>query len=221
MRGDLGGEGGGCGQENQEAGAGGNVVFDAQSAVMLGDYSAGDGEAEAGAAFFGGKVRQEQAVFVLGRNAVAGVGDFDFDGLGVVDGTRRDGDAAKLRAFKGFSGIVHQIDDDAANEFGVSLDGGKGSGKFAPERDAVEASVKNGKGFGGDGIDVDGREARGREARELRKFVDECFERAHFALNEISAFGDELRKRACAIVAAARGRGALQVTQQTLRGKLN
>ena len=59
------------------------LEVDGQSmpAAMLGDDSRGDGESEAGAAILGGKMREEELVFVLGRNAVSGIGHADFHGV--------------------------------------------------------------------------------------------------------------------------------------------
>src|SRR5881394_1377244 len=65
-----------------ETGADGRVVFDAEQAVVLGDDSGSDSEAEAGAAILGGEMRQEKFVLVGGRDALAGVFHGDFDGIG-------------------------------------------------------------------------------------------------------------------------------------------
>src|SRR6267143_860694 len=52
------------GQFENETGADWGVVFDAEQAVVFADDARRDGEAEAGAAIFGGKVREEKFVFV-------------------------------------------------------------------------------------------------------------------------------------------------------------
>ncbi len=187
---------------------------------MFGDDAAGDGEAKARAAIFRGEMRQEELVFVFGRDAVARVGDFDFDSFAVAGEVRRDGDATQLGAFEGFSGVVDQIDDDAADELGVSSDDGERGGEIAVQHDAVEAAVENVESLGGDGVDVGGGEARGGEARELREFVDQRFEGLHFALDQMSTLGNE-RGQVGAIFAAARGRGAFEMAQEALRGELN
>ena len=214
-RGDLDG-----GKANQEAGAGRGVVFDAKGAVMLGDDAAGDGQAEAGTAIFRGEMRKEKFVLVFGRDAVAGVGDFDFDRLAVACEPRDHGNGAKSGALEGFGGIVDKIDDDAANELGVGLHDGKGGGEVALESDAVEAAAKNVERLRGDCVHIGGSEARSREARELRKFVDERFEGLHFTLDEVRAFGNQ-RGQIGAVFAAARRRGALEMAQQALRRELN
>ena len=72
-------------QFDEEARADRKIVFDVNGAAVFGDDARGDGEAEAGAAIFGGEVRQEETVFIFGRDAVTGVLHADFDGFGVVD----------------------------------------------------------------------------------------------------------------------------------------
>ena len=80
MRGDNGAEGtSAMGSFDDEARADGQVVLDADQAVMLGDDAAGDGQAQARAAVLGREVRQEELVLVFGRNAVTAVGDGDLD----------------------------------------------------------------------------------------------------------------------------------------------
>ena len=152
------------------------VVFDAQRAVMFADDAAGDSEAEAGAAIFRGEMREEKFVFILGRNAVARVGDFDFDGVALPRNTRGDGDGAKRRAFEGFRGVVDQIYDNTAEQFSIRFYDGQIRREFAVQRDAFEALVEYIKSLRNDRIHVRGSKARGGEAGELRKFVDQRFE---------------------------------------------
>src|SRR5579862_6270372 len=71
-------------QFDQEPGADRKIVLDVNRAAVLGDDARGDGQAEAGAAILGGEMREEEAVFVFGRNTVTCVLDTDFDGFGVV-----------------------------------------------------------------------------------------------------------------------------------------
>ena len=115
----LAGEGGsgvGDGQEHQEARADGRVIFDVQSAAVFSDDARGDGQAESGAAIFGGKMREEKFVFVFGRDAVAGVGNANFDGVGFRVGARGDGNFADARVFESFGSVVNEIDEDAAQQ---------------------------------------------------------------------------------------------------------
>ena len=49
--------------------------------VVVADDAVDDGQAEAGAAAFGGKVREEELVLVGVGNAAAGIGDFDDDAV--------------------------------------------------------------------------------------------------------------------------------------------
>src|SRR5690348_7349527 len=77
---DGGGRGGdfGGGERDEEAGTHGEIVFDVDGAGVFGDDAGGDGEAESGAPSFGGEIRKEEAVFIFGGDAVAGVFDEDF-----------------------------------------------------------------------------------------------------------------------------------------------
>src|SRR5438874_13029447 len=54
--------GGGGGEFDDEAGAGGGVLFGADGAVVFLDDLGGDGEAESGATLFGGEVGEEEAL---------------------------------------------------------------------------------------------------------------------------------------------------------------
>ena len=106
-------------QLDEKARADRKIVFDVNGAAVLGDDAGGDGETQAGAAILGGKMRQEQAVFVFGRDAVPGVLHADFNGFGLAVGAGGDGDFAEGSGFEGFGGVVDEIDDDAAEQAAV------------------------------------------------------------------------------------------------------
>ena len=79
----------GFGSERQlddEARAYGTVLFDADGTMMIFDDAAYDCEAEAGAAFLGREIGEEQFLFELLRDAVARVGDQDFDRIAAGKG---------------------------------------------------------------------------------------------------------------------------------------
>jgi len=181
-----------CGGEfEDEAGADGGVVFDAEAAAVLGDDAGGDGEAEAGTAVLGGEVREEEFVFVLRGDAVAGVGDDDFDEVGVGIGAGGDSDVADGGGFEGFGGVINQVDDDGAEERSVGADGGRLDGERSIEGDALEAIGKDLDGFTDDAVDVGGFEFSGGEADELGEFVDEGRESADFAFDEARGLFDQ------------------------------
>ena len=75
---------------DEEPRADGEIIFDVDAAPVFGDDASGDSQAEAGAAVLGREMGEEKLVFVLRRDAVAGVGDADFDGFGVGVGTSGD-----------------------------------------------------------------------------------------------------------------------------------
>src|SRR6185437_16310842 len=105
----------------------------------------------------------------LGRNAVACVGNFDFDGVALPGGTRGDGDGAKRGAFQGFSGIVDQIYDNTAQQFRIRLYDWQIRREFAVQRNPFEALVKYVESLRNDRIHVRRSKARSGEAGELRK----------------------------------------------------
>src|SRR5580704_6007139 len=91
------------------------VVFHMNAAAVFGDDARRDGQPQAGSAVLRRKMRKEKFVFVLRRNAVAGVRHTDLDGFGVGMGAGGDEDFPERRAFQCFRGIVNQIDHHAAN----------------------------------------------------------------------------------------------------------
>ena len=58
------------------------------AAVVFRDDAAGNCEAESGSAVLGRKVRQKQPLFILRRNTVTAVGNFDYDSVVVAFGAR-------------------------------------------------------------------------------------------------------------------------------------
>ncbi len=81
--------------------------MNAEKAVVFGDDSGSDSEAEAGAAVFGGEMRQEEFVLVGGRDALAGVfhGNFDGIGFGVEAGGHMN--VSNGGRFEGLGGVVN------------------------------------------------------------------------------------------------------------------
>ena len=188
---------------------------------MFGDDAGGDGETEASSAVLGGEVREEEFVFVLRRDAVAGVGDDDFDGVEIGLGASFDGNVSHGGGFQGFGGVVDQIDDDAAEQRSVGANGGRLCGEGGVERDAVEAIGENFDGFANDAVDVGGIEFGGREADELGEFVDQSGERADFAFDEAGGFLDEASEFGIARRRIAGFVALFEVTGQALGGELD
>src|SRR5208282_6674064 len=82
------GRGRGFGHDRQfddEARADGMIFFNTNRAVMIFHNAAHDSEAEAGAAFLGGEIREKKFFFQLAGHAVAGVGDGNLDGVAARD----------------------------------------------------------------------------------------------------------------------------------------
>ncbi len=208
----------GDGDADDEARADGLVVLDAKGAVVLGDDAAGNGKAEAGAAFLGGKVRKEEALFIFGRDSVAGVGDFDLNRVAVFVHGGGDGEVADGGAFHGFGGVVDEIGEDAAEEFGVGLDDGEIGGEFGADGDAFEAVAEEGEGLEDGVVEIARGEAGGGKARELPEFADQGFEGASFAVDQVGAFGDEELEFGRAGVFIGGGR-ALEIALEAFRGE--
>ena len=74
---------------------------------MFGNDAGGNRETETGAPFLGGKMRQEQFVFVLRGNTVPGISDSDFYSIGFRTEMGGYGNLAELGVFEGFRGIVN------------------------------------------------------------------------------------------------------------------
>src|SRR5277367_430975 len=120
-----------------------------------GDVSGGEQHEEARAdGIFGGKMRQEELVFIFGRDAVAGVGDADFDGVRFGVHAGGNGDFAMARILEGFGGVVDEGDEDAAEEDTVGAGGGEVLGERGCYGDAGESVEENREGLatGGSGV---------------------------------------------------------------------
>src|ERR1700731_3583855 len=116
-------------------------------AAVFGDDTRGDGEAQAGSTGLGRKMRQEEAIFIFGRNAVAGVLYADFDRFSVAVGAGGDSYFAESSGFEGLGGVVDQIDDYAAKEATIGANGREIVGERGFEADAIEAARENFDGF--------------------------------------------------------------------------
>ena len=188
---------------------------------MFGDDARGDGEAQAGAAILGRKVRQEETIFVLRRDAVAGVLHADFDDLRIAMRASGNHDLADRRSFQRFGGVVDQVDDHAAQEPAVGADGRQILGERRLQRDAIESPGENLDGFVHDGVGAGGRELGDREAHELRKFIDQGGKSGNLALDQAGALLDEPRKLGIARRGDVGRLAALEEARQALRRKLN
>src|SRR6185312_5767586 len=71
-----------CRQLDYESRARGNIVFDANSAAMLGNDMADNSQPETGAAVLCGEIRQEHLFLIDGRDAATGVGHNQIYGIG-------------------------------------------------------------------------------------------------------------------------------------------
>src|SRR6266581_5170820 len=93
------------------------------------DDARSDGEAEAGAGFFGSEKGVEKALLDFGRNAFAGVADFENDNAAVVIGealgvlTRAQGNGAITA--NAFGGVLHQIDEHLLDLLRIHMDAGR------------------------------------------------------------------------------------------------
>ena len=86
--------------------------------MLLHDFG-GDGEAETGAAMFGGIEGQKEPLANLVGQSVTGVGDGDLDGRAVFAERRVDAEHAQQAALHGFSGIVDEVGQRPADGLGI------------------------------------------------------------------------------------------------------
>ena len=120
-------------QAQQKARALGAVGFGADgAAVLLHDFG-GDGQAQAGAAMLGGVEGQEQPLANLIGQAVAGVGDGDFNGRAVFAERAVNAEHAQQAALHGLGGVVDEVGQRAANGIGIGQHHGQ---VRAPDRAA-------------------------------------------------------------------------------------
>ena len=173
MRGRSGSVGGA--KFEDEARAGGRVIFCADGAVVFLQNFGGDGEAEAGAALLGGEVGEEEALAHLVGEAGAGVGDDELDHAG---GERAGGDVelAEQAVLHGFGGVVDEVGEGALEGFGVGDDEREVGGEVADDADVAEAAGEEGERVFDDGVEVGGAGAGGGKLGERGELVDQ---RAH------------------------------------------
>ncbi len=141
-----------------------------------------DGETQTGAAILGGKIGQEEFLFIAGRDTAAGVGDQQLDGF-VSSELGRDQQAFDQRIAHGFGGVIDQVDDDSLELLGIDLDGRQAGGELDVQVDGFEASGEDVECVAHDFIQIAGHGLRGGEARETREFVGQRFDRFDFARN--------------------------------------
>ena len=157
---------------------------------MFLDDVAHDGEAEAGAAAFGGEVGQEKFLTVLGGDAGSGIGDGEFDGFGSGRGGG-DEEAAQGAILHGFGGVVDEIDDDALDLVGIEAQGRKLGSEIKADVDVVEASGEDGESVVDDVVEIGRTRLGGGEARELGELIDESAEGFDFLRDELGAFAND------------------------------
>ena len=130
---------------------------------------------EAGAAVLGGKVGEEELLLVVRADAAAGIGHYQFNGLGGA-GLGDDVELLDQGFLHGLGGVVHQVHDDALELLAVEIDGRKAGGEAGVNRNAVEAAVKDGEGLGDQFVQVAADRLRGGKAGELGELVDQRFD---------------------------------------------
>ena len=72
---------------NHESRSSGNIIFHANRTIVFCDNPARDRESQSGAALFRGEMRQKQPLFVLRRNSVPAVGNFNRHRVAITLGT--------------------------------------------------------------------------------------------------------------------------------------
>ena len=165
------------------------MVADIDRAAMLGDDPADDGEPEPAAPPLGGVVRQKELLALRWRNAGAVIGHDKADEpvrrieLGLEDDV-----AAALHRF---DRVVDQVDDDAADLFGIQPDERKARRKALLDADIAEDAVVERDRVRDELGEVGRDRSRRRHPRELRKFVHQSLERFDLADDGLRALVDE------------------------------
>ena len=152
---------------------------------------------------------------------MTGVGDDDFDGIEIRFRTSFDGDVFDEGGFEGFGGVVDEVDDDAAEQWGVGANRGSVRGERSGQSDAVKSARENFDGFANDVVDVGGIKFGGGKPNKLREFVDEGGERAYFTFDEARGFFDEAGKFGIAGSGIAGFRALFEIAGKALRGQLD
>src|SRR4051794_18957193 len=93
------------------------VVVNGDAAVVVVDDAVDDGQAQARAAAFGGKVWEEEFLLVRVGDASAGIGDFDDDAV-----RRPAGGDAYFAGLRRFDRVLQQVADGPADLFGIDQD---------------------------------------------------------------------------------------------------
>src|SRR5690242_15241735 len=107
-------------QDYAEFGALAGGVGELDLAAVVGDDPVGDGEAQAGAALFGGVEGGEDAVQRLERDAASCVGDLDADGVPAVELAPGDLYRQLTPAPHGIEGVQQDVDEDLLELLPVS-----------------------------------------------------------------------------------------------------
>ena len=182
---------------------------------MIADDGLDDGEAEAGAELFGGVVRRKEARAFFGREALAGVGDFDAH---IIAGV---GSAQSERAAGGHG--VQRIEDEilksAVEKIGIGVDFRqrfreerfRGDGGFA---DGGKLRFEQTHGVAKRFVYIDASELRRGHFGEIAEAADDAVEIGEFGFERGGAFGKNFLK-----LRGAEGAGALQVFKSDLHGE--
>ena len=159
-------------QAQKEARALGAVGFRADGAAVLLHNLGGDGKTETGAAMLGGIKRQEEALANFVGEAVAGVGDCDFDCAAIFTESGMNTEQAQQAALHGFSSVVDEVGEGTAQGVVIGENGGQSGLEIALHGDAFKAAREECKRFFDDLVDVAGAGLRRRELRQGGELVD-------------------------------------------------
>lgn len=160
---------------------------------MFIDDASGDGKAEAGPGFLGGKERVKEAGLDFARDPFAGVDDLENDGWGGFFGGRHEGaagvegDGAIMT--DAFGGILNEVNEDLFELLGIDADP-EGAGGREMELDGVflelsrQETFDPGEKVGGE--DGDGAGFGG--ACEMEHFAHDAIEALDFLVDDGGVF---------------------------------
>ena len=170
----------------------------------------GDGEAEAGAAMLGGVKGQEEAFTDFVGESVASVTDGDLDGCAILSHGAVDAEDAEQAALHGFSSVVDEVGQSAADGFRVGHHHWQRRLEIPLHVDSLETTGEESEGFLGDLVKIAGTRLEGGELGESGELVDKGAQRANAAQNHLAALANDLW---------GVGDAAIEVAGDTLGGK--
>ena len=151
----------------------------------------------------GGVEGQKQPLANLVGEAVAGVGDGDFDRRAIFAERAVHAEHAQQAALHGLGGIVDEVGQRAANGLRIGQHQRQAGLQIALHGDAVEPAGEQRQRLLGHLVHVAGARLRRGKLRQRGELIDQRAQRAHAAQNDLAAFADDVGRIGLAAVEMA------------------